>query len=450
MTPIDRKALGRRSFLKGAGVAVTLPFLDAMAPALSAAPQSPVRMAMVYVPNGIIMQQWNPADEGALGSLGRVLKPMEPLKDDILLLGNLTHNAGRALLDGAGDHGRCCGTYLTGVHVKKSLSDIHAGISFDQIIANQACSQMHFPSIEIGMEDGRQAGDCDSGYSCAYTNNLAWKSDTVPLPPTLNPRDLFERLFGDGVILSPEERKRQEIYRRSILDFVTDSTHSLESKLGPGDRRKLDEYLSAIREIERQIETAEATNAQIDPHMDKPYGIPADFAEHFRLMTDMITIAFQADMTRIVTFLVTREGSSRAYREIDIPDGHHPLTHHRGNPDMIEKVTQINTYHVEQFAKWAMKLKQTKDGDSNLLDSSMVVYGAGLSDGNRHLHEDLPTMIAGNAGGAFKTGRYIKYRRETPMCNLFLTMMDRMGVHVEDFGDSTGRVTGLDGGLNLG
>ena len=450
MTPIERKALGRRTFLQGVGAAVALPFLDAMAPAMSAAPKAPVRMAMVYVPNGIIMQEWNPAAEGPLGTLGRVLKPMEPLKDDILLLGNLTHNAGRALLDGAGDHGRCCGTYLTGVHVKKSLSDIHAGISFDQIVANQACGKMRFPSIEIGMEDGRQAGDCDSGYSCAYTNNLAWKSDTVPLPPTLNPRDLFERLFGDGVILSPEARKRQALYRRSILDFVNDSTRSLESRLGPSDRRKLDEYLSAIREIERQIETAEANNAQIDPHMEKPYGIPADFAEHFRLMTDMITIAFQADMTRIVTFLVTREGSSRAYREIDIPDGHHPLTHHRNQPDLIEKVTQINTYHVQQFAKWAMKLKSTKDGDSNLLDSSMIVYGAGLSDGNRHLHEDLPTMIAGSAGGAFQTGRYIEYRRETPMCNLFLTMMDRMGVHIEDFGDSTGRVTGLDGGLNLG
>jgi hypothetical protein len=450
MTPIERKALGRRTFLQGIGAAVALPFLDAMAPAMSAAPKPPVRMAMVYVPNGIIMQEWNPASEGPLGSLGRVLKPMEPLKEDILLLGNLTHNAGRALLDGAGDHGRCCGTYLTGVHVKKSLSDIHAGISFDQIIANQTCSKMRFPSLEIGMEDGRQAGDCDSGYSCAYTNNLAWKSETVPLPPTLNPRDLFERLFGDGVILSPEARKRQALYRRSILDFVNESTHALEGKLGPSDRRKLDEYLSAIREIERQIETAEATNAQIDPHMDKPYGIPADFAEHFRLMTDMITIAFQADMTRIVTFLVTREGSSRAYREIDIPDGHHPLTHHRNQPDLIEKVTQINTYHAQQFAKWATKLKNAKEGDSNLLDSSMIVYGAGLSDGNRHLHEDLPTMIAGRAGGAFKTGRYIEYRRETPMCNLFLTMMERMGVHIEDFGDSTGRVTGLDGGLNLG
>ena len=450
MTPIERKALARRTFLQGMGAAVALPFLDAMAPAMSAAPKAPVRMAMVYVPNGIIMNEWNPTAEGQLGTLGRVLKPMEPMRDDILLLGNLTHNAGRALLDGAGDHGRCCGTYLTGVHVKKSLADIHAGVSFDQLIATHACSQMRFPSLEIGMEDGRQAGDCDSGYSCAYTNNLAWKNETVPLPPTLNPRDLFERLFGDGVILSPEARKRQALYRRSILDFVNDSTHSLETRLGPSDRRKLDEYLSAIREIERQIEAAEAANAQIDPHMDKPYGIPADFAEHFRLMTDMITVAFQADMTRIVTFLVTREGSSRAYREIDIPDGHHPLTHHRNQPDLIEKVTQINTYHVQQFAKWAQKLKNTPDGDSNLLDSSMIVYGAGLSDGNRHLHEDLPTMIAGRAGGAIKPGRYVEYRRETPMCNLFLSMMDIMGVHIEDFGDSTGRVGGLDLGLNLG
>lgn len=450
MTPIARKALARRTFLRGLGATLALPFLDAMAPALSAAPKAPVRMAMVYVPNGIIMQQWNPAAEGPLGSLGRVLAPMQPLKDDILLLGNLTHNAGRALLDGAGDHGRCCGTYLTGVHVKKSLSDIHAGISFDQIVAKEACGNLRFPSLEIGMEDGRQAGDCDSGYSCAYTNNLAWKSETVPLPPTLNPRDLFERLFGDGIPLSPEARQRQTLYRRSILDFVNDSTRSLETRLGPGDRRKLDEYLSAIREIERQIENAEAYNAQVDPHMEKPYGVPADFAEHFRLMTDMITVAFQADMTRIVTFLVTREGSSRAYREIDIPDGHHPLTHHRDQPDLIEKVTQINTYHVKQFAAWARKLKQTADGDSNLLDSSMIVYGAGLSDGNRHSHEDLPTMIAGSAGGAFQTGRYIQYRRETPMCNLFLTMMDRMGVPIDDFGDSTGRVTGLDGGLNLG
>ena len=444
MTLIERKALARRSFLRGMGAAVALPFLDAMAPAMAATPKAPLRMAMVYVPNGIIMQDWNVPDEGPLDKLPRVLEPMESLKGDMIQLGNLTHNGGRALLDGAGDHGRCCPTYLTGVHVKKSLTDIHAAQSFDQIVATQACSTMRFPSLEIGLEDSRQAGDCDSGYSCAYTNNLAWKSETVPLPPTLNPRDLFERLFGDGVPLPPKQRAQQAMYRRSILDFVNESTKTLEGTLGPEDKRKLDEYLSSIREIERQLETAEASNAQIDPHMDKPYGVPADFSEHFKLMSDMITVAFQADMTRVVTFLVTHEGTSRAYREIGIPDGHHPLTHHRNQADLIEKVAQINVYHVQQFAKWMTKLKSIREGDRSLLDNSMIVYGAGLSDGNRHLHEDLPTLIVGNAGGSFKTGRRIIYRRETPMCNLFLTMMDRMGVHMDDFGDSTGRLEGLD------
>jgi hypothetical protein len=294
------------------------------------------------------------------------------------------------------------------------------------------------------MEDARQAGDCDSGYSCAYTNNLAWRSETQPLPPILDPRAFFERMFGKGQPMTPEERARQSKYRRSILDFVTEDTHKLESNLGPSDRRKLDEYLSSIREVERQIERAEKDNQQIDPHMDKPYGVPADFAEHFRMMSNMIAIAFQADQTRIVTFLMTREGSSRPYRELGIPDGHHPLTHHRSQPELMEKVRKINEYHVQQFASFVEKMKATKEGDGTLLDNSMIVYGAGLSDGNAHLHEDLPTIIAGRGGNYIKTGRRLLARKETPMCNLFLTMMDRMGVHVENFGDSTGRLQGLD------
>ncbi len=444
---ITGKSLPRRMFLRGVGTAIALPFLDAMAPAFAASKipgKPPVRMAFVYVPNGIDMRNWNPSYEGPLQELPRILKPLEPYKNDITLLGNLTHNAGRALLDGAGDHGRCCGSYLTGVQPRKTTVDIKAGISFDQIVANQIGGQTRFPSLELGMEDSRQAGDCDSGYSCAYTNNLAWRSETQPLPPTLDPRALFERLFGNGIVLSPTDRERQSRYRRSILDFVTDDTHKLESSLGPTDRRKLDEYLSSIRDIERQISRAEKDNAQIDPHMDKPYGVPADFAEHFKLMTDMMTVAFQADMTRIITFLVTHEGTSRAYREIGISDGHHPLTHHRNMPDLMEKVAQINCYHLQQFAGWIEKMKATQEGDSNLLDNSMIVYGAGLSDGNRHLHEDLPTLIAGRGGNFMKPGRRIVYRKETPMCNLFLTMMDRMGVHVDDFGDSTGRLEGLD------
>ncbi|SPF32354.1 conserved exported hypothetical protein [Candidatus Sulfopaludibacter sp. SbA4] len=443
---ITRKALARRTFLRGMGTAVALPLLDAMVPAFaSAAPgKPPVRMAFVYVPNGIDMRNWNPDYEGRLTQLPRILKPLEPYKDDILLLGNLTHNTGRALLDGAGDHGRCCGSYLTGIQVKKSTTDIKAGVSMDQIVAREIGGQTRFPSLELGLEDARQSGDCDSGYSCAYTNNLAWRSETQPLPPILDPRALFEHLFGNGVVLSPEARVRQARYRRSILDFVTEDTRKLESGLGPTDKRKLEEYLGSIREVERQIEKAEKDNAQIDPHMEKPYGVPADFAEHFKLMTDMITIAFQADQTRVLTFLVTHEGTSRAYREIGISDGHHPLTHHRNQADLMEKVAQINSYHMKQFAAWVEKLKATKEGDGSLLDNSMIVYGAGLSDGNRHLHDDLPTLIVGRGGNYIKTGRRVVYRKETPMCNLFLTMMDRMGVHMEHFGDATGQLQGLD------
>jgi hypothetical protein len=442
---ITRKALPRRAFLRGIGTAIALPMFDAMVPAMSAAtPKQPLRMAFVYVPNGIDMRHWNPEYEGALGELPRTLKPLEAVKDDLLLLGNLTHNTGRALLDGAGDHGRCCGSYLTGIQVKKSTSDIKAGVSMDQLVARQIGSQTRFPSLELGLEDARQSGDCDSGYSCAYTNNLAWRSETQPLPPVLDPRALFERLFGDGASMTPEARARQAKYRRSILDFVTSDTKKLELDLGPTDRRKLDEYLSSIREVELQLQKAEKDNAQIDPHMEKPYGTPADFSEHFRLMSDMITIAFQADLTRVVTFLVTHEGTSRAYREIGISDGHHPLTHHMGNTEKLDKVAEINLYHMQQFAAWMQRMKAAKDGDGSLLDHSMIVYGAGLSDGNRHLHEDLPTAILGKANGTVKPGRRVVFRRETPMCNLFLSMMDRMGVHMDHFGDATGRLDGVD------
>jgi hypothetical protein len=444
---ITRKALHRRTFLKGLGTAaIGLPFLDAMVPAFgaSSAPAAPVRMAFFYLPNGMIMDAWNPSYEGKLQEMPRTLKALEPFKEDVLQIGNLTHNTGRALLDGAGDHGRCSGSYLTGIQVKKSLVEIRNGTSFDQIVAKEIGGKTRFPSLELGMDDARQAGDCDSGYSCAYTNNLAWRSATQPLPPTLDPRALFERMFGAGQPMTPEERARQSKYRRSVLDFVTEDTHKLETGLGPTDRRKLDEYLSAIREVERQIQRAETDNKQIDPHMDKPYGIPADFAENFKLLSSMIAIAFQADLTRIVTFLVTHEGTSRPYRELDIPDGHHPLTHHRNQPDLMEKVRRINEYHVKQFAGFVEKMKSSQEGNGSLLDNSMIVYGAGLSDGNAHLHEDLPTLIVGRGGNYFKTGRRMVVRRETPMCNLFLTMMDRMGVPTERFGDSTGRLDGLD------
>ena len=444
---ITKIALSRRTMLRGMGAAIGLPVLDAMAPAMASSKlpgKAPVRMAFVYVPNGIDMRNWNPTWEGPNQEFPRILKPLEPLKSEITLLGNLTHNNGRALLDGAGDHGRCCGAYLTGMQPKKTTVDIKAGISVDQMVAQKIGSQTRFPSLEVGLEDARQAGDCDSGYSCAYTNNLAWRSETQPLPPILDPRALFERLFGSGAELSPEQRKLQSKFRRSILDFAADDTRKLQSNLGPTDRRKLDEYLSSIRDIELQIQKAENDNSQVNPGMAKPYGVPADFAEHFKLMTDMITVAFQADLTRVLTFLVTREGTSRAYRELGIPDGHHPLTHHRNDPEMMEKVCRINEYHVQQLASWFLKLQAIKEGDSNILDNSMIVYGAGLADGNRHSHEDLPTLIAGRGGKFFKPGRRILYRKETPMSNLFMTMMDRMDTKVDHFGDASGRLNGLD------
>ena len=448
---IMKKALPRRAFLRGVGTAaIGLPFLEAMAPAMTLAAKAPVRMAFFYVPNGMMMDSWNPTYEGKLTEMPRILKPLEPFKDDILHIGNLTHNTGRALLDGAGDHGRCSGSYLTGIQVRKSLVEIKNGVSFDQIVANKIGKDTRFPSMELGMEDARQAGDCDSGYSCAYTNNLAWRSESQPLPPVLDPRAVFERMFGSGQLMTPAEKARQSMYRRSILDFVSNDTRKLQSTLGPTDKRKLEEYLSSIREVERQIERAEKDNAQIDPKMDKPYGVPADFAEHFKLMSNMMAIAFQADQTRIITFLMTREGSSRPYRELGIPDGHHPLTHHRNQADLMDKVRLINTYHIQQFAGFVEKMKATQEGDGNLLDNCMLIYGAGLSDPNAHLHEDLPTIMVGKGGNYFKTGRRVMARRETPMCNLFLTMMDRMGAPVDDFGDANGRLAGMElPGLDL-
>ena len=439
---VTRKAMSRRTLLRGLGTAVALPFLDSMAPALRAAPKPPTRMAFVYVPNGMDMRNWVLDYEGALTQLSPILKPLEPLKNDMLLLSNLTHNTGRALLDGAGDHGRCSGSYLTGVQVKKTTTDILASISCDQVIANKIGSATRFPSLELGIEDARQAGDCDSGYSCAYTNNLAWRSPTQPLPPILEPRQLFERLFGDGVALSPQERERQKVFRRSILDFVMEDARTLQGALGPTDKRKVDEYLTSIREVERQIEKAES-EAQVDPHMERPYGTPPDFADHFKLMADMLTIAFQADLTRVATFLVTHEGTSRAYRELGIDDGHHPLTHHRNQVPLMDKVARINTYHVEQFSAWMQRMKAVQEAEGSVLDNSMIIYGAGLSDPNAHLHENLPTVIMGNAGGFIKSGRHVVYRKETPMCNLFLSMMDRMGAPQEHFGDSTGYLNEL-------
>ena len=433
--------------MRGLGTAIALPFLDAMTPAFAAsrigAANAPRRMAFVYVPNGIIMKDWTPAAEGSTFDFTRILKPLEPHRRDLMVLSGLTQNAGRALGDGPGDHARAAASFLTGIHPKKTAgADISLGVSVDQIAAQKVGGATRFASLELGCEDGRLVGNCDSGYSCAYSNSISWRTSTTPLPPEVNPRAVFERLFGDASE-TPEARAKRLAYNKSILDFVLDDTQKLKGDLGRTDRRKLDEYLDAVREIERRIEQAEHDSTQFTPPIEKPSGVPVEFADHVRLMFDLMTLAFQADLTRISTFMICREGSTRTYREIGVSDAHHPLTHHRNNPEWIEKVTKINCFHLEQFAYFIDKLKSTPDGDGTLLDRMMVVYGSGLSDGNQHTHNELPVVLAGAGNGALRPGRHVRYPKETPMNNLYVAMLDHMGVPPEKIGDSTGELEHL-------
>jgi hypothetical protein len=444
---LTKKALNRRTFLRGAGVAVGLPLLDAMIPALKASQlpgKTPVRAAWFYVPNGIDMRHWLTQGEGPIGELPRVLQPLESVKGDILALSNLTSNWGRPLLVGAGDHGRAAASYMAGVEVQRlGATDVRLGVSADQIAAKAIGPNTKLPSLEMALEEARQAGNCDNNYSCAYVYNLAWRSETQPLPPISEPRVLFERLFGSDVVEAPAAYARRLAMRRSILDGVGQETARLESTLGPTDRRKLDEFLSSVREIEKLVERTEKEGVIVDPGMEKPFGIPPTFEEYFKLMSDMLIVAFKADLTRVATFMVGREGSTRSYREIGIPDGHHPLTHHMGNQEMLEKVCQINCYHAKLFAGFLERLKAVKEGDGNLLDNSMIVYGSGISDGNVHTHDQLPTLLCGKAGGSLSPGRHIIYQRETPVSNLFASMLERMDVRPSHIGDSTGRLKGL-------
>jgi len=446
---VTRKHLPRRTFLKGMGAVVALPVLDAMTPAFAAPARlrkSSLRLAFTYVPNGVVMADWTPKAEGAAFEFSRVLKPLEPFRQDTLVLSGLAHRNGNALGDGPGDHARAAASYLTGVHPRKTAgADIQNGISVDQIAAQHLAAHTRFASLELGCDDSRTVGNCDSGYSCAYTNSLAWRGPATPMPPETNPRLVFERLFGDiDTSLSPETRARRLHYRRSILDLVGERTTRLAADLGPADRRKLDEYLSSIREIERRIEKAEQDLTGIIPTIDKPSGIPVLYADYVNLMFDLQVAAFQTDSTRVITMMMGREGSMRTYPEIGVSDPHHPLTHHRGNMEWVERVTKINALHMALFAGFIRKLKATPDGDGTLLDHSMIVYGSGLSDGNRHTHEDLPVLIVGR-GGEFRLGSHIVYPKHTPMTNLFLTLLDRVGVQPEKLGDSTGMIEHLTG-----
>ena len=445
---VTRKRLPRRTFLRGLGAAVALPFLDSMVPAFAASTLGntfPNRLLFTYIPIGAIMEEWFPAGGATDFQFKRILQPLTPFKQDITLLGGLDHHTGYALGDGGGDHARAGACYLTGVHPKKtSGADIHAGVSVDQIIAAQNGSKTRFASIELGCDDTRTIGACDSGYSCAYQNSVSWRTPTSPMPPETNPRTVFERMFGtEDLSIPPALRARKAAARRSVLDFVREDTLRLEADLGADDRRKLDEYLFAVREIEKRIQSAEREHQTFTPSIAKPAGVPVLFADYLKLMFDIQLLAIQADQTRTATFMIGREGSQRTYDEIGIPEPHHPLTHHRGNKDSIEKVTQINTFHVQQFAYFLGKLKSTKEGDGNLLDHSMVVYGSGIADGSQHTHENLPILIAGRGNGALRPGRFLQYPKGTPTTNLWLTLLDRMDVHPESVGDSTGRLEHL-------
>jgi hypothetical protein len=435
------KHLSRRTILRGLGAAISLPLLDAMVPAFASpsTAAAPLRLAFIYAPNGILMDHWTPATDGADFDLPRILAPLAPHREKVLVLSGLTQNTGRALGDAEGDHARASATYLTGVHPKKTDgAGICAGISVDQVAASHVGASSRFPSIELACEDGRLVGSCDSGYSCAYSNTLSWRTPTSPLPSEVNPRAVFERLFG-AIDENPVDRLKRQRDETSILDYVLDDTRRLGAQLGPSDRGKIDEYLTSVREIERRIQLAENDGERpapdAVPSIDKPSGVPATFAAYAQLMFDLMAAAFQTGATRVSTFMLGREGSTRAYREIGISDAHHPITHHRGDPELIEKVARINTYHVEQLAYFLARLKSTPDGDGTLLDHSLIVYGSGLSDGNRHQHDNLPVLVAGKSGG-----QHVTYPDETPMNNLHVSLLDHMGVPIDSLGDSSGKL----------
>ena len=432
------KHLSRRTLLRGAGVAIALPMLDIMQSSVAASPQVQTvnRLAVVYVPNGIVMQDWVPESTGTDFALPRILKPLEEFREDITIISGLANMAARSARGGG--HAKASGSFLSGSQPKFTAGpDVRAGITFDQVAASRWASQTRVPSLQLGLEDSRMVGNCDSGSSCAYTNCLSWKDAETPLVVTVNPRSVFERLFGTvDPSLSPEERARRALYRKSILDLTRDSARQLSRQLGADDHRKMDEYLTSVREVERRI--ADAEQDQRVPTIDKPSGIPLEFHDYARLMLDLQVIAFQSDLSRVASIMMGREGSVRTYPEIGVNDPHHPLTHHRGHPDFIERVTKINCYHVELFAHFLRRLKSTRDGEGSLLDSSAILYGSALSDGNRHSSTDLPLLVAGHSGGR-RRGQHIKVE-EQPVTNLFVDLLNRVDIPTESFGDSTARL----------
>jgi hypothetical protein len=406
---------------------------------------APLRAAFMFFPNGAIPSAWWPESPGTDFPLSRTLQPLESSRNLVQILGGLNQNNAEAGPDGAGDHARGGGTFLTGVRLRKSATDIRAGLSIDQLFAHEIGHLTRFPSLELACDAGRKTGACDSGYSCAYQYNISWSSPTTPMTPETNPRLVFERLFGAG---APGERRaflqRRRQEQRSVLDFVLEDARSMQKRLGSEDKPKLDQYLTSVREIEARIEKSERFGDAADPAIETPSGIPSDYTEYVQLMYDMLVLAFQTDSTRVATFLLAHDGSNRSFDQIGISEGHHDLSHHQNRADWIQKVAEIDLWYSRQFARFLEKLQQTTDVDGNsLLFNSMIVYGSGNADGNRHTHSNLPLVLAGAGGGTLAPGRYVKHSSE-PMTNLFLSMADRLGIQdLKRFGDSSGRLAGI-------
>lgn len=430
---------------------MALPLLEAMTPgavlaAGSAVPPArfPRRLAFVYIPNGANMGDWTPKAVGEDFDLPFILEPLRPVKQDLLVLSGLTHDKARPNGDGAGDHARASATYLTGCQARKTNgADIRVGVSVDQVAVQALGRQTRLASLELGCDRGQQSGNCDSGYSCAYSFNISWRTPATPMPPEVDPRLVFERLFGNhSTKETAENRARRERYQKSILDFVQEDARRLRAQLGVTDRRKLDEYLTAVRELETRIEQAEKFATAL-PDYSKPTGVPETYEKHLRLMFDLMALAFQTDTTRIATFILAHDGSNRPYPFLGVSDGHHDLSHHGNDEAKKQKIAKINRFHLTQFAYFLEQLKRIKEGEGTLLDNSMIVYGGGIGDGNAHNHDDLPVLLAGRGGGALRTGRHVRFSRNTPMTNLYLSLLDRAGVPTERIGDSTGRLVGV-------
>ena len=440
--------IGRRTFLKGLGTAMALPSMEAMFSSKALASGSlefPTRMAFIYIPNGVIQNQWNVKGIGQDYNFSPTLKPLSDFREDMIVFSGLAHERAEANGDGAGDHARANATFLTGCQARKtSGANIKLGISVDQIAAREYGKNTRFPSLELSSDGARLSGKCDSGYSCAYQFNLAWKNETTPVPPESDPKAVFDRLFVGGSKKEMNEgRQRRSILKKSILDFVLEDAKKLEGKLGYTDKRKLDEYLDSVREIEKRVESASSGPVTLPDGFTAPSGKPRDFGDHVRLMGDMMALAFQTDSTRIATYLLAHDGDNRSYPDLGVRHGHHSISHHRNDAKKVEALAKINHYHCSLFAHFLGRMKSIREGDGTLLDHSMIVYGGAIGDGNRHTHHDLPVVLAGKANGKLKTGTHMVYPRYTPMANLFLSMLDIVDVPTARLGDSTGNLKGL-------